>query len=108
MSSQPVIVVAAKGEKHMTKKVSKIPKFNSIAEEAEFWDTHDFTEFADELTPVKMKVTLGQPKEETLTVRLQGKLKARLSHLANEMGVNTSTLARMWIVEKMKQLQANA
>lgn len=88
----------------MTKKVSKIPVFKSIAEEAEFWDTHDFTEFADELTPVKMKVTLGQPKEETLTVRLQTKLKERLASIASEMGVNTSTLARMWIVEKIKQV----
>ena len=88
----------------MTKKVSKIPKFVSIAEEVEFWDTHDFTEFADKLTPVKMRVTFGQPKEETLTVRLQTKLKERLASIASEMGVNTSTLARMWIVEKIKQV----
>ena len=88
----------------MTKKISKIPKFKSIPEEAEFWDTHDFTEFMDELIPVKMKVALGQPKEETLTVRLQTKLKERLASIASEMGVNTSTLARMWIVEKIKQV----
>ena len=88
----------------MQKKISKIPKFNSIAEEAEFWDTHDFTEFMDELTPVTMKVNLGQPKEETLNVRLQTKLKEQLAKIASEMGVNTSTLARMWIVEKIKQV----
>lgn len=92
----------------MTKSISKIPKFNSKAEEAEFWDTHDVTDFLDELTPVKMKVTLGQPKEETLTVRLQSNLKTQLGNIATEMGVNTSTLARMWIVEKMKQLQAKS
>lgn len=85
------------------KRISKIPVFKSIPEEAEFWDTHDITDFMDELTPVKMKVTLGQPKEETLTVRLQAKLKEQLSSIASEMGVNTSTLARMWIVEKIKQ-----
>lgn len=90
----------------MNKKISKIPKFKSVAEEAKFWDTHDFTEFADELTPVKARVTLGQPKEETLTVRMQAGLKSQLSKLATEMGVNTSTLARMWIVEKMKQMGA--
>ena len=27
---------------------SRIPHFNSIEEEAEFWDTHDSTEFEDE------------------------------------------------------------
>lgn len=88
----------------MTKKISKIPNFKSIQEEVEFWDTHDFTDFLDELTPVTAKVTLGQPKEETLTVRLQAKLKTQLTHIAQEMGVNTSTLARMWLIEKMRQV----
>lgn len=88
----------------MTKKISKIPVFKTIKEEAEFWDTHDFTDFLDELTPVTAKVTLGQPKEETLTVRIQAKLKKQLSDIATEMGVNTSTLARMWLIEKMRQL----
>jgi len=89
----------------MTKqKVSRIPIFKSIPEEAEFWDTHDFTEFMDELTPVKVKVTLGQPKEESLTVRLQANLKVKLAKVAQEMGGNTSTLARMWITEKIKQV----
>jgi len=88
-------------------KKSKIPKFKTIAEEAEFWDKHDFTEFADELKPVEVKVALGQPKEDVLTVRLQKTLKEKLSSLAEEMGVNTSTLARMWIVEKIKQVQLN-
>lgn len=88
----------------MTKKISKIPVFKSIPEEAEFWDTHDITDFMGELTPVKVKVTLGQPKEKTLTVRLQTGLKLKLAKVAEEMGVNTSTLARMWIVEKIKQV----
>jgi CopG antitoxin of type II toxin-antitoxin system len=31
-----------------------IPAFNNIEEEAEFWDTHDTTEFEDEFKPVKV------------------------------------------------------
>lgn len=89
------------------KKISRIPKFKSIPEEAEFWDTHDITDYLDELTPVKVKVTLGQPKEETLTLRLQASLKSKLAKVAEGMGVNTSTLARMWIVEKINKLDAN-
>ena len=88
----------------MAKKKSRIPEFRNIAEEAEFWDTHDFTEFLDELTPVKLKVNLSVPKEETLTVRLQPQLKIRLTRVAEEMGVQTSTLARMWLVEKLRSL----
>jgi len=88
-------------------KKSRIPKFESIAEEAKFWDTHSVTDYLDELTPVKVKVTLGQPKEESLTVRMQVGLKRQMATLAQEMGVNTSTLARMWLVEKMKQTVAS-
>jgi hypothetical protein len=38
-------------QKSVTKK-SRIPEFKSYAEEAEFWDTHDFTEFENETHPV--------------------------------------------------------
>jgi antitoxin component of RelBE/YafQ-DinJ toxin-antitoxin module len=34
-------------------------------------------------------------------VRLQSGLKTKLAKVAEEMGINTSTLARMWIVEKI-------
>jgi predicted DNA binding CopG/RHH family protein len=88
----------------MPKKTTRIPVFKSIKEEAEFWDTHDVTDFLDELTPVTAKVTLSQPKEETITLRIQATLKKQLSEIATEMGVNTSTLARMWIIEKIRQV----
>ena len=32
-----------------------IPAFNNIEEEAEFWDTHDTTEFEEEFKPVKVR-----------------------------------------------------
>ncbi len=38
-------------QKAVTKK-SRIPEFKSYAEEAEFWDTHNFTEFEDETHPI--------------------------------------------------------
>jgi hypothetical protein len=34
----------------------KIPRFKSRQEEAEFWDTHDTTEFEDEFVEVHIKV----------------------------------------------------
>ena len=35
---------------------SRIPDFASLEEEAEFWDTHDSTEFEDEWEPVDLEV----------------------------------------------------
>jgi hypothetical protein len=34
----------------------KIPSFANIEEEAEFWDTHDFTDFLDESAPANIEV----------------------------------------------------
>ena len=51
---------------------SRIPSFQGIEEEAEFWDTHDSTEFEDEfeqVTDVRFVVTRDGPSK-ALTVRL--------------------------------------
>lgn len=35
----------------------RIPSFRDVEEEAAFWDTHSFTEFSEELTPVEARVS---------------------------------------------------
>ena len=87
-------------------KVSKIPEFKSRAEEAHFWDTHDITDYWDEMEDVKIEF-LDEPKrEETITVRVQPKLKERLETTARNYGINLSTLARMWLIEKLRESQS--
>lgn len=84
-------------------KVSKIPEFQSRAEEAHFWDTHDITDYWGEMKDVEIEF-LDEPKrEETITVRVQPKLKERLDKLAKSYGINLSTLARMWLIEKLRE-----
>lgn len=39
----------------MTKPKSRIPEFKSIQEEAEFWDTHSFTDYMDAFRPIKVR-----------------------------------------------------
>lgn len=62
---------------------ARIPDFRSLEEEAEFWDTHDLTEFEDELEPVEFEI--AKPK-----------------------GLGASTLARMWILEELARARKNA
>ncbi|MBA2278213.1 MAG: hypothetical protein H0W06_10670 [Chloroflexia bacterium] len=79
----------------------RIPSFANIEEEAAFWDTHDFTDFMEESTPVE--VTIGQELAERLTVRLEQADRAALARRARAMGVGPSTLARMWVKERLRQ-----
>mgnify|MGYP001566846938 FL=1 len=85
----------------MTKK--HLPKFKSYAEEARFWDTHDLTDYFDRNKKVVLDFSgVKKKKESVLTVRLQPELKMKLGAAAEEMGIQASTLARMWLVEKLR------
>ena len=86
----------------MPKKKSKIPNFISIQEEAEFWDTHDFSDYWDELEDVDIVFEADRPKEESLILRVRKDIKNKLKKEARKRGLNLSTLARMWLMEKLQ------
>jgi hypothetical protein len=78
---------------------SRIPKFRSREEEAQFWETHDVSDFEDVLKEVK--VTVARPLEHHLSVRLDAAVITQLTQLAREIGIGPSTLARMWIMDRL-------
>jgi hypothetical protein len=84
-----------------SKTTRKAPRFKSREEEAEFWDTNDTTDFEDELVEVKLKV--GRPLGHILAVRLNAKTIGRLGELGRKKGIGASTLARMWLLERLEQ-----
>lgn len=86
------------------RKKSRIPKFKSIEEEAKFWDRHSFTDFEDELEDVKIVFDLDKPRDETLVVRVQKNVKDKLEKIARNKGLNISTLARMWLIERLQSM----
>jgi len=80
----------------------KIPKFKSDQEAAQFWDTHSLIEFEDNLELVKEKVFV-KPEKQVMTIRVDKKLANALKIIAREKGINYSTLARMWLIERIKK-----
>jgi predicted DNA binding CopG/RHH family protein len=80
---------------------SRIPDFQTREEEAEFWDTHDFTEFLDETWPVTLRVR--RPLSEGLTVRLDRQDREEIERRATAQGIGPSTLVRMWIKDRLRQ-----
>lgn len=92
-----------KGPLYPTRASGKIPAFKSYEEEASFWDTHSFTEFEEEFEDVDIVFDLDKPREESLILRLQKSLKHALAKTARSKGLNVSTLARMWLMEKLQE-----
>jgi hypothetical protein len=80
--------------------VSRIPEFRSREEEATFWDTHDVTNYLDELRPVRVR--FAPNLSAGMTVRLDPGDREALGRIAAERGVGPSTLVRMWIKERLR------
>lgn len=80
----------------------RIPAFASIEDEAAFWDSHDVTEFVGaELQPVEVKI--GADLADRLTVRLDRADREQLVRQAKVKGLGPSTLARVWLKERLRQ-----
>jgi predicted DNA binding CopG/RHH family protein len=88
-------------EKQPTTK--RVPEFANYQEEAEFWDTHDFTDYQDEFKPVRVRFVKNL--SEGITVRLDPQTLRRLRILAKEKGIGPSVMVRMWIMERLKEVQ---
>ncbi|HEY3243648.1 MAG TPA: CopG family antitoxin [Phycisphaerae bacterium] len=77
----------------------RIPKFRSTQEEAEFWDTHDSTDYLHELEDAN-DVIFVPP--DFLFVELNKSLWRELVHEAKRRRTTPTRLARRWLKEKLK------
>ncbi len=67
-----------------------IPQFATREEEAEFWDTHYFTDYWDELDPVNLKVSPNLAS--AILVSLDGAAITQLCEKADSLDVSAETL----------------
>ena len=84
---------------------SRIPAFETVEEEAEFWDTHDSSVIDDEFETVTDVRFVRSKRKQPITVRLDQDTVAALRRQAHRRGIGTSTLARMWITERVRDLE---
>ena len=75
--------------------------FETLDEMAEFWDTHDVTDFAEFLTPVDATVTMSPRHEYVIT--LSDSLDSLLQKVQKSEGVSLNTLVNLWVQEKLQQ-----
>jgi predicted DNA binding CopG/RHH family protein len=75
-----------------------LPKTDSIQELATFWDTHDLTEFGEELEEVKEPVF---ERETRISVQLDSNEAQALHKAARSRGLPDSELVRQWVLERI-------
>jgi predicted DNA binding CopG/RHH family protein len=80
--------------------ISRIPQFTTREEEAAWWDTHDITDYLDELKPVRAH--FAKNLSEGLTVRLDSETMHKLREQAERQGIGPTTLIRMWVMERLR------
>src|SRR5437867_3335064 len=83
-------------EKAMKK--SKLPKTDSIQELAEFWDTHDLTDFEDELEEVAEPVFV---RGAAIKVPLESREVEAVEQMAQAKGVSREELIRTWVLQRL-------
>ncbi|OGK13372.1 hypothetical protein A3A93_03385 [Candidatus Roizmanbacteria bacterium RIFCSPLOWO2_01_FULL_38_12] len=81
---------------------TKIPKFKSYKEEAEFWDTHDVTDYIKEMQFKDVEFLPRQVKTESMTIRIEPELKKRLEEIASKNSISLSMIARLSLIDRLK------
>lgn len=79
-------------------KRSKLPRTDSIQELARFWETHDLTDFADELEEVTEPAFAGG---DSISLHLQSRDAREVRRLAESKGVSQTELIHQWVLQKL-------
>lgn len=86
------------------KKLKKMPRFKNEDEEAEFWATHDTTDYFDISKAVVNPVFPNlKPSTRTITIRVSESLLDSLKMIANKKDVPYQSLVKIFLDERVKE-----
>lgn len=77
-----------------------ISQARTLAEMAEFWDTHDAADFDDRTYEVEMEFDLQVRRHY---IAIDPDLLARLRSITAARGLSTESLANLWLQERLLQ-----
>jgi predicted DNA binding CopG/RHH family protein len=78
-----------------------IPKFKSEAEEREFWETHDSTEYLDWSKAKRVRFPNLKLSTQSISIRLPVALLEQIKIEANKRDVPYQSLIKVWLAEKV-------
>jgi predicted DNA binding CopG/RHH family protein len=84
-------------------KLKKKPKFKNEQAEADFWSTHDSTEYVDYAKATRALFPNLKPSTETISLRLPKSLLGQIKTLANKRDVPYQTLLKLFLADRVAQ-----
>lgn len=87
----------------MSKALQPIPDFATEAEEREFWETHDSTEYLDWSKAVRVRFPNLKPSSSSISPRLPLPLLEQIKMAANKRDVPYRSLLKMWLADRVAQ-----
>ncbi|MEK7521195.1 MAG: BrnA antitoxin family protein [Patescibacteria group bacterium] len=86
------------------KKLKKVPDFKNEEDEANFWDTHDFTDYFDFSKAIRNPVFPNlKPSTRVITIRVPQDLIDHLKMIANKKDVPYQSLVKIYLDEKVRE-----
>lgn len=79
-------------------KKSKLPQTDSIEKLASFWDTHDLTDFEDELDENAEPVF---HRDAAIKVHLEPREAEAVEQMARAEGISPEELLPLWVLQKV-------
>jgi predicted DNA binding CopG/RHH family protein len=83
----------------MAKKLKKIPKFKTENEEAEFWNTHDSTEYLDWSKAKRVTFPNLKPTSRSISLRIPEYIINQVKIQANSMDIPYQALMKQYIAK---------
>ncbi len=86
----------------MTKKLKPLPRFSNEAQERQFWETHDSSDYIDWTQAEEVRLPNLKPSTTSISLRLPISLLERIKIAANKRDVPYQSLIKTWLAEKLE------
>lgn len=80
---------------------TRVPHFESEADERKFWETHDSSGLIDWSTARRVRLPNLKPSTQSISLRLPIHVLDRIKTVANARDVPYQSLIKIWLEEKL-------
>ena len=83
------------------KQLKPTPQFSTEAEEVDFWQTHDSSEYLDWSKSERVRLPNLKPTTKSISIRLTLDMIERIKLEANKIDVPYQSLIKVWLEDKL-------